>query len=341
MDNFIGIDAHSKTCTFVNLDKDGNMKSQGKFSTSERNLYDLVKKKVKGETAIIIEETNIAHWLYCFLEDKVDKIVICHPAYLPKKSGPKNDFRDAVHLAHQLRTNNYTSVYHEDNPLMNLRAMMTAYENVTIQGARLKEQFKALLRSQGITTESAHRTVSNPDKWKEFKTPAKKFVAEKLYHQIIANEEIKKDYMRQFRINVLEDKIIKNLTTIPGVGPVRAHIIAAYISSPARFETKYKLWSYSMLIRHKDESDGYIIKKRTPHGRKELKCAFMGAAQRIVISKSMTGLKEYYLYCLQRRNLNEKKARKSLARKIAAITLVIMKKGTKYDDNLIRKSILL
>jgi hypothetical protein len=42
----------------------------------------------------------------CFLtEDKVDRLLICNPTYIAKKQGAKTDFRDALHLANELRTN--------------------------------------------------------------------------------------------------------------------------------------------------------------------------------------------------------------------------------------------
>ena len=337
MENYIGLDAHSKTCTFVVLDAAGEITKTGTIGTSERNLREMVR-SITGTKALVVEEANIAQWVFLTLKDEVDRLVVCHPAYLPKKSGPKNDFRDSLHLAQQLRSGNVTPVHHEDSFLMNLRSMVTAYETVNVRGATLKNQFKSLLRHEGITAESAHLTVTNPDKWKEIKNPVKRFVAENLYQQICENEAIKKKYVREFRVNILENKTVRNLASIPAIGHTRAHIIAAYICTGERFESKHKLWSYAKLVRHRDESDGYVIRKRTPHGRSELKAAFMGAAQRIVISKTKTALQDYYWYLREQKGLDEKKSRRALARKIAAICLMVMKKGTKYDDDIVRKS---
>lgn len=38
MKNYIGLDAHSKTCTFVNVDIEGNIKNSGKVETSESSI---------------------------------------------------------------------------------------------------------------------------------------------------------------------------------------------------------------------------------------------------------------------------------------------------------------
>lgn len=337
MDNYIGLDAHSKTCTFVAMNKDGEILREGKINTSERNLKDLAR-SFEGTKSLVLEETNVAQWMFCVLKDEVDKLIICHPAHLPKKSGPKNDYRDALHLVMQLRAGNLTPVFHEDSELMNLRTIVRHYEGTAIRLSILKQNFKAVLRSQGLSGESSHLTSRNETKLEEIKNPTKRFVAQRIFEEMHELEMRKKKYSEEFKTNRFNIPIIKNLGSIPGVGPVRAHAIAAYISTGHRFATKHKLWAYAKLIRHHDESDGYILRKRTPHGRTELKNAFMGAAQRVIISPAETALKDYYKHLMENKGLDKRKANKALARKIAAICLVVMKKGTKYDDALVRKS---
>ena len=337
MDNYIGLDAHSKTCTFVVMNKDGEILREGKINTSDRNLKDLAR-SIPGTKALVLEETNVAQWMYCVLKDEVDKLIVCHAAHLPKKSGPKNDYRDALHLCMQLRAGNLTEVFHEDSELMNLRTIVSHYEGTAVRLSVLKQNFKAVLRSQGISSQSSHLTSRNEQKWQEITNPTKRFVAQRIFEEMKELELRKEKYAEEFKTNRFNMPLIKNLGSVPGVGPVRAHAIAAYISTGHRFENKHKLWAYAKLVRHHDESDGYILRKRTPHGRSELKNAFMGAAQRVIISPADTALKDYYKHLMEDKNVDKRKANKALARKIAAICLVIMKKGTKYDDDVVRKS---
>jgi transposase len=337
MDYYIGLDAHSKTCSFVALTKEGEIAKEGKFNTSDRNLKDLTS-SFKGKVSLMLEEANIAQWVYCILKDEIEEVIVCHSAYLPKKSGPKNDHRDALHLAIQLRAGNYTPVYHADNDLMNLRTLVTHYEGAAVRLGVLKQNFKALLRSEGVSSQSSHHTSRNKTKINEIQNPMKKVVAERLFDEMFALEENKKKWADEFKANRFNMPLVKNLSSIPGVGPVRANTIAAYMSTGHRFTNKHKLWSYAKLIRHRDESDGYILRRRTPHGRSELKNSFMGAAQRVVMSASRTALKEYYEHLINEKKLDKRKANKALARKIAAICLCVMKKGTKYDDQLVRSS---
>lgn len=336
MDHYIGLDAHSKTCTFVRVDRDGNILDQGKFATNERNLIAFAK-DLEGRKSLVLEETNVAHWMFCVMKDQFDKIVVCHAAHLPKKSGPKTDYRDALHLAHQLRSNNLTSVFHEDSFLMNLRAIVMGYEDVAVRSAVLIHKLKAMLRSEGLPTQSAHLTSAHGNKINEIKNLSKRFVAETMFNELTEAKARKLEYKKQFERNAKDDKVIGLLTTVPGIGPTRANIIAALIASPHRFQNKHRLWSYSKLVRHTDVSDGHILKYRTPHGRTELKAAFMAAAHQIIF-RNKSALKDYYEHLLDNKGLDEKKARKALARKVAAICLAIMKKEMKYDDVLARKT---
>ncbi|MEW6058273.1 MAG: transposase [Bdellovibrionota bacterium] len=221
---------------------------------------------------------------------------------------------------------------------MNLRTIVSYYESTAIRLGYLKQAFKAVLRSEGISSQSSWMTSRNEKKWHEIKNPARQLVAQRIFEEMFELEIRKKKYYQEFKENKFNLPVIKNLCSIPGVGPARAHAIAAYISTGHRFENKHKLWSYAKLIRHHDESDGYILRTRTPHGRSELKCAFMGAAQKVIVSPAQTGLKAYYTYLLETKGLDKREANKALARKIAAISLVIMKKGTKYNDSIVRDS---
>lgn len=331
MKHYIGLDAHSKTCTFVSMDVEGNTLAQGTFNTSERNLIGALK-SLEGAKSLVVEESNLAQWVYVVAKDHVDELIVCNPVYLPRKSGPKNDFRDALHLAHQLRTKNLSSVFHVESFLMGLRTLVSGYEDIVVQNVRLINQFKAILRSENIPTQTTHMTLLNDKKVCEIKNPAARFVAENIHQQLVELQSRRESFIAQFKLNLKTDKILRNLASIPGIGDVRANVIAAYICSGSRFVNKHKLWAYAMLVRHQYESDGHVLWRRTPFGRTELKNAFMGAAQRIASSSRETGLKKYYDEMLSRPGFNERMAKKALARKIAAISLMIMKTGAKYDD---------
>lgn len=334
MKNYIGMDLHSTSCTFVVMNDEGEIIKEAQVLTSETNLKNFLA-GIAGSKQLMFEETGLAQWAWGITKDEVDKLVVCNPTYLPKKSGPKNDYRDALHLCVQLRAGNFTEVHHEESELMDLRIVMRHYSNLVGRLVMLKNSYKAVLRNEGIKTQSKWVTSRNKEKLLEIENPMKRKVAEALFDEMNSLELKKQKCEAEFKQNVFSIPIVKNLMSVPGIGPVRAHVIAACICTPHRFENKHKLWAYSKLVAHTDESDGKFISKRTPHGRSELKEAFMGAAVRVITFSGESALKKYYEDLIEKKRLDSRKARKSLARKIAAICLGIMKSGEYFNESMI------
>ena len=83
-------------------------------------------------------------------------------------------------------------------------------------------------------------------------------------------------------------------------------------------------------MRYIDVSDGRIYSSRQPRGRVELKGVFMGAATSILIGDS--GLRRYYDR-LRTKGVCHNDAKRAVARRVAAIALMVMKTGKKYDDH--------
>jgi len=147
MKNYIGLDAHSATSTFVNLDWQGNILSRACVKTSEKNLLDFICAQ-RGEKKLTFEQSGLTKWLYTILKDKVDELIICNPAYIAPRTGPKNDYRDALHLADELRCQHLTPVYMENNELMSMRTLVSSYTDVVRECTRAKNRYKALYRAE-------------------------------------------------------------------------------------------------------------------------------------------------------------------------------------------------
>jgi len=114
MNLYIGLDAHSATSTAVVVDERGEIKHRATFPTSEANLTGFVRRLPQSATLhLTLEECHLAQWLYLTLVEHVDELIVCNPVYLAKKPGAKTDFRDALHLAQELRTGHLKPVHHE------------------------------------------------------------------------------------------------------------------------------------------------------------------------------------------------------------------------------------
>lgn len=328
MKYFIGLDAHSSTSTFAVLDENAQCILRKTVDTSEKNLWSVLE-SINGERILTFEESTISQWLYLSLKSRVDKILVCNPTYVAKKQGAKTDFRDALHLANELRGGHLKEVFHDDSHWAQLRTSVSGYLDIVSEIIRFKNRLKAIFRGEGLKTDE-NNFYTNKDRVSELSTESSKFVARNLFHQIEFLELEKVKYLDWFRQNKMKYGPIRNLMTIPGISLIRANIIAAIVCQPARFENKHNFWGYCMLVRHIQISAGKIYGNKRVHGRRELRDVFIGAAESAI--RTETKLRDHY-DALRVKGINHKDAKVNLARKIAGLALSLLKNNDTYNDN--------
>jgi transposase len=328
MNYYIGLDAHAQTCTAVVVDQNGEQKIRQTFATTESNLISFMA-SVPGIKNLTFEECTLAQWLYVSLVEHVDSVLVCNPVYVAKKQGAKTDYRDALHLAQELRTGHLKPVYHDESHWIELRTLTNNYLSLVDDIVRAKNRLKAVFRTEAIDT-SGSTIYKEPGRVKELKNKNARFVAEKLYEQILELEKLKTEYKEKFKSNLKKYKPIKNLTSVPGIDLIRSSIIVAVVCQPGRFRNKHQFWGYSMLVRHIQMSGGKIYGNKRIHGRKELRDIFLGAAENAL--RGDTSLRVYY-ETLRKRGVEHKEAKIALARKIAAICLSLLKNNDTFKDD--------
>ena len=166
--------------------------------------------------------------------------------------------------------------------------------------------------------------------------------AEFHYQQLDALRALRQQVRRELLAESGKHKASKLLCEIPAIGPIRAAQLIAILQTPHRFGTKRQLWAYGGLgiETHSSADHRYVDGQLQPSKRHvslrglnrnhnhELKNIFKGAA---IIAATKTGpLQEFYA-ALVAKGIRPEMARLTLARKIAAITLIVWKKGVSYD----------
>jgi transposase len=171
--------------------------------------------------------------------------------------------------------------------------------------------------------------------------------AEHYYQQLDAVRPLRQEVRRDLLLEAKKHKAWKLLRQIPGIGPIRAAIVIAVMQTPHRFRTKRQLWTYSGLALETHDSAQYRVaegqlqrskKPATVRGlnkdhNHDLKDIFKGAATRV--SGSCGPLRDFYENLLAK-GRKPTMARLTLARKIAAITLVVWKKEVRFDANYLK-----
>ena len=321
---FIGMDAHSKTCFFIVMNKRGKVVAKERVETNESNILSFVR-SVKGPKKLAYEEGVLSQWLFILLNHEVEELVVCQPS---EHKGPKTDEIDAAEIADLLRVGRLKTVFHADNELINLRTLVSGYEDLTRVLCQEKNRLKALFRHVAIPTKGAKIYSSTEMAW-QLPTDTQQYVACTLYEQIDLLEEQRRGYQERFDSNAKRFKEIKRLMSIPGIGPVRANQIVAIMVTPFRFEDKYHLFSYAKLTGHTKLSDGKKYGKKPAQGSPLLKEVFKSAV--LGATKSNTAFKRKYDE-MRAAGSDDRAARNAVAKKIAATVLAVWKTGKNYND---------
>ena len=147
---YIGCDAHISSCTFHVIDREGKSLDWREIETNGAKLVSYLR-EIPGEKKLAIEETNLSRWLHSILSPEVNELIVCNPLTNGlMNQGAKTDRVDALKLAQLLRGNFLQPVFHKGDAREELRDLVSGYLDLIQDFVRLKNQYKALFRSQGI-----------------------------------------------------------------------------------------------------------------------------------------------------------------------------------------------
>ena len=172
--------------------------------------------------------------------------------------------------------------------------------------------------------------------------------AEHYYQQLDVLRLLRQEVRRDLLVEAKKHKPWNLLRQIPGIGPIRAALLIALLQTPHRFRTKRQLWTYSGLGLETHDSaqyrvlEGQLQRSKKPvtlrglnkNHNHDLKAIFKGAALRA--SSAAGPLRDFY-EALLAKGRKPTMAHLTLARKIAAITLIVWKKEVRFDANYLKQ----
>ncbi len=103
MERYIGLDAHSTTCTFAVMGATGRRLKEQVLETNGKVLVEFLK-TIAGDRYLCLEEGTQSEWLYELLEPHVKELVVVQAQWRP---GTKSDSSDAWELADGYRTGRF------------------------------------------------------------------------------------------------------------------------------------------------------------------------------------------------------------------------------------------
>jgi transposase len=341
---YIGLDVHQATISATVLDAEGKLVMEAILETKAETILQFIH-GLRGSLHVTFEEGTSAAWLYTLLKPHVTRVLVCDPrknALL--KVGNKSDRIDSRKLAELLRSNLLRPVFHEDTGLRALKELARSYLTITKDVTRVMQRLKAIYRSWAIPCGGPQ--VYSPrhrDEWLgKISEASVRRRAELYYQQLDALRSLHRQAKKELLAEGRKHKATKLLRQIPSIGPIRSVLLVAILQTPHRFRTKRQLWTYSGLALEtrntgeyrieggqlKRSKKAFAIRGLNKNHNHDLKNIFKGAAIRAAAVK---GPFQKFYEALVAKGMKPAMARLTLARKIAAITLIVWKKGARFD----------
>jgi transposase len=343
-DKYIGLDVHQSTIVMGVTDEKGKQLMQSIVETKASTIREAIN-GLSGTLHVTFEEGTHAHWLYDLLRAQVASLVVCDPRRNKLlHCGNKADKVDAWKLANLLRAGLLTPVYHAEQGTRTLKELVHSYEGLVQDSTRVMNRLKALFRSRAIPcTGRKIYQVAQRKQWLDLLTDAgARMRAEHLYQQLEYLQPLRQTAKRLMLAESRKHSASKVLRQIPSLGPIRVAQILATVTTPHRFRTKRQFWAYIGLgVRTESSAQYQIIQGQVRKSDKlastrglnqnynrTLKYVFKSAATR---ARGTGPFKRSYERSLSK-GIRPTMALLTLARKIAAVTLVLWKKGERFDS---------
>ena len=252
-------------------------------------------------------------------------------------------------MLHLFRTNMLKAVYHQRESDRTLKELVRNYDIQVKDTTRQMNRIKAIYRGRAIKSSASLYKPKEREYWLGMlKEPGARLRAQCLLETL--------DYQRQMRQKARaamiaesrQHKDSKALLTIRQFGPVRVAQLIAHVGTPKRFRSKAQFWAYCGLAVVTQSSADYTTRNGELYRNRKnvqtrglnrnhnpyLKELFKSAATAAI------GFGEFKQYYEQRiaQGMRPEMVRLCVARKLAAIALVIYKKGEHYDPTRVTKS---
>ncbi len=339
MNQYIGLDGHDKSCTFVVLSEKGKVKRKAVVPTEEKALLEFVK-SIPGRRHLCIEEGTQSQWFFEIFSGHVHDLAIVQGR---KRPGNKDDARDARSLAERFRIRDLgPRICKAPDSMVAMKDLVRSYEMLNTDLVRVKNRIKHLYRSRGLAYSDATCPYCTGRGY--CKKPGFHQILELLRKQQERLEPLKAEAQKAMVTEGNRHPITRILKTAPGFGPVRSAELLSIVISPHRFRTSRQFWCYCGLAIVQRSSADWIP---TADGKwrwgpstqsrglnrnfnRMAKAIFKGAAMTVITSMPKDPLRADYDRLLAH-GTKPNLARLTLARKIAALVLAMWKNQEVYD----------
>ena len=348
---YVGMDVHQASIVIVVLNGAGKVVMESIIETGADTVRSFIK-QLRGKVYVTFEEGTQARWLYDLLRPQVTEVVVCDPRHNKLlQSGNKSDRVDARKLAELLRQGSLRAVYHGDKGARMLKELVRNYDCLVSDTTRVMNRLKAIFRGRAIAC--AGHDVYRKDRraqWlAQLNEPGAQQRASFLYEQLVALQRLRHEAKLVMLKEARRNPAYQLLLSIPLLGPISVAQIIAVVETPFRFRSKRQFWTYVGLAVVTRTSAEYVLVKGVVRrssrpvatrglNRKHnhlLKKVFKNAAS----SACASGPFKLAYDARVAQGMDASLARLTIARKLAATTLAIWKRGEQFAPERMKQQV--
>lgn len=333
--NYIGIDYHKKYSHVTAINEEGKVISSKRLDNKIEVFEDFFR-DLDSPSQAVIEASRTWGVMFDLLEGiaGVESVTLAHPQKVRAiaEAKIKTDKIDAETLAQLLRANLIPAAYIPGKDTRLMKEMVRQRVFLVRMRTRLKNRIHVLLDRLHIATPSVtdifgRRGIDYLNGLKlegvDAEILRENLELLKVYNLLI--KEAEKEIGRLLG----EDRRVKLLRTIPGIGHVLASVIALEIDDIARFHDSKKLASYAGLVPSTYASGGRVYNGRLIHmSNKWLRWAFVEAAW--VSVRTSPYCRSFFES--RKRHKGAHTAVIALARRIGEIIWHVLKENRHYEE---------
>ncbi len=348
MDKYIGLDMDSKkivACVVDGLGRESFTTLKPDLGAVRRLIAD---HKMDGSRVCVTYEiSGQAGWWYDNLSDLADEVAVCNPTQMTwiYRTPTKNARMDARKMAILYRIGELPTVYMPDVEVRQWRKLIGYRRDLLIKRVQVKNQIRALVKSQGVTHPPAAgswwKRVNLA--WLQSLSPGTASCLSLWRMELdgfLEQLSLLECQIRQATTHL--DQSLKTrpnselLLSIPGIGPRTVEAMLAYTDDIRRFGNSKQYGSYFGLTPKLDESGsvrrvGHITKQGPSVVRWLLvECSW------IVIRKSPS-LRAFYERVCGGQSNRKKIAIVAVARKLTEIMRAMLLTNRRFDESLVHQ----
>ena len=340
--NYIAVDVHSASCEGGYLDHDGRERDAWRVATAVPPLVGEID-KVPRPRSLVIEEGPLADWLARHLRPHVDELVVADPHRnaLIAREGDKSDAIDWRKLADLHRGGYVRAVHHPEELARSLFKQHVQLYHDRVRH-RVSEALKVVWRARRLGVFVRERDLADAARRAamlgQLPPPGEDGETARLDLRVMLDGyDAAAAQVRELKSRLValarSDPLVRNLCALPGVGPVRAATLVAFVDTPFRFKTKQKLWKYMGIGLERRQSGNRHVALRVPKRcNRTLRSVILGAAKSAAACGNNPFADQYERWLAD--GCSPRIARRNTARSLAATVWGMWKSGSVYDPTM-------